>query len=214
MRFRTILEADSRWFAHWFSSLNDEPFCTVATAAACAKIVACEGPCINRPIVGGHEPFFFLSSPGEPRWPERRLSTPGQPPVLPYTAPPLRYAPANFLIRASMQLSCLPAATSLGQWYVPRNFLLLDVAQMTRQMLKSIIQPLRSVRCYSVAPAHASQAQKPTVVRYPYFVSRTPNGTLPVYSDIRNTKYILLIRNVAGDINVCVTTEMITALSD
>ncbi|CAL1704337.1 unnamed protein product [Somion occarium] len=68
-------------------------------------------------------------------------------------------------------------------------------------MLKSIIQPLRSVRCYSVAPAHASQAQKPTVVRYPYFVSRTPNGTLPVYSDIRNTKYILLIRNVAGDIN-------------
>lgn len=70
--------------------------------------------------------------------------------------------------------------------------------------------PLRGVRFYtqSVAAAatHAapSQSAQPIEQRYPYFIPRNSRGSLPVYSDIRNggTRYLNLIRNVDGDVNV------------
>ncbi|THV07894.1 hypothetical protein K435DRAFT_709018 [Dendrothele bispora CBS 962.96] len=38
---------------------------------------------------------------------------------------------------------------------------------------------------------------------YPYFVPRNSNGSLPVYSDIRNagTRHLVLLRNIDGDPN-------------
>lgn len=80
-----------------------------------------------------------------------------------------------------------------------------------RIMLRSIIrpQPLSRlfVRSYSAA-AHADptahSTPKPNVVRHPYYIQRTKGGAgaLPVYSEIRNTKYYLQIRNIQGNISV------------
>ena len=38
----------------------------------------------------------------------------------------------------------------------------------------------------------------------PYFVPRNTNGEIPVYTDQVNTKYMTLIRNVQGDVNVSI----------
>jgi Mitochondrial large subunit ribosomal protein (Img2) len=40
---------------------------------------------------------------------------------------------------------------------------------------------------------------------YSYFVPRNTRGNLPVYTDIRNggTRYLVLVRNVDGNANVC-----------
>jgi hypothetical protein len=40
---------------------------------------------------------------------------------------------------------------------------------------------------------------------HPYFIPRNTRGNLPVYTDIRNggTRYLVLLRNVDGNINVC-----------
>ncbi|KAK7693324.1 hypothetical protein QCA50_002892 [Cerrena zonata] len=77
-------------------------------------------------------------------------------------------------------------------------------------MLRSIIRPqplFRSlVRSYSAA-AHADSAThstpQPNVVRHLYYIQRTKDGagSLPVYSEIRNTKYYLQIRNIQGNIS-------------
>ena len=41
------------------------------------------------------------------------------------------------------------------------------------------------------------------LVQHPYFVSRNTRGSLPVYTDIRNSnKYLTLIRNVEGNVDV------------
>jgi Mitochondrial large subunit ribosomal protein (Img2) len=44
-----------------------------------------------------------------------------------------------------------------------------------------------------------------SAVHSPYFVPRNTRGNLPVYTDIRNggTRYLVLVRNVDGDANVC-----------
>lgn len=78
-------------------------------------------------------------------------------------------------------------------------------------MLRSIIrpQPLSRllVRSYSAA-AHAGtethSTHQPFLARHPYYLQRTKNGagSLPIYSEIRNTKYSIQIRNVQGDISV------------
>ncbi|KAF7972085.1 hypothetical protein HWV62_18890 [Athelia sp. TMB] len=54
-------------------------------------------------------------------------------------------------------------------------------------------------RRYSVQVAHQPA---PTPVRYPYYVPRNSQGSLPVYSDIRNngTRILVLIRNVEGNV--------------
>ncbi|KAH7103930.1 ribosomal protein L49/IMG2 [Auriculariales sp. MPI-PUGE-AT-0066] len=41
-----------------------------------------------------------------------------------------------------------------------------------------------------------------TALRGSYFVPRNTNGSVPVYSDIRNngTKYLLHVRNIDGDV--------------
>ena len=64
-------------------------------------------------------------------------------------------------------------------------------------------------RCYSVAQegvaaAHPQPTPTPTPVRYPYYVPRNSQGSLPVYSDIRNngTRILVLIRNVEGNVEV------------
>ncbi|KAF5372941.1 hypothetical protein D9758_001677 [Tetrapyrgos nigripes] len=46
-----------------------------------------------------------------------------------------------------------------------------------------------------------ASASKP--VSYPYFVNRNGNGSLPLYTDIRNagTRYLVLLRNVDGNAN-------------
>jgi len=56
----------------------------------------------------------------------------------------------------------------------------------------------------------ASQSTSPTIPfppsgsRKPYYVPRNNRGNLPVYSDIKNAggRYLVLIRNVEGDISV------------
>ncbi|KAK7440190.1 hypothetical protein VKT23_017133 [Stygiomarasmius scandens] len=46
-------------------------------------------------------------------------------------------------------------------------------------------------------------ASAPLRTSYPYFVPRNSNGSLPVYTDIRNagTRYLVLLRNIDGDAN-------------
>lgn len=56
-------------------------------------------------------------------------------------------------------------------------------------------------------PAATRSLSSPTqhsVVHQPYFVPRNSNGSLPVYTDIRNggTRFLLTIRNIDGNITV------------
>jgi len=53
----------------------------------------------------------------------------------------------------------------------------------------------------STAPSHNTA---PLAARYPYHVYRNSNDALPVYTDIRNTKYLVLIRNIQGNIDTLV----------
>jgi len=43
--------------------------------------------------------------------------------------------------------------------------------------------------------------------KYPFFVRRTTNGTLPVYTDLKNgrTRRLTIIRKVEGDVNALVS---------
>ena len=56
----------------------------------------------------------------------------------------------------------------------------------------------------AVAPNTAQSAVQTTFVRYPYYVPRNSRGSLPVYTDVRNSggRYLVLIRNVEGDAKV------------
>lgn len=62
------------------------------------------------------------------------------------------------------------------------------------------------------APAAVDEAlvvAAPTLVpqvRHPYFVSRTANNSLPVYTDIRNgrTRHLTIIRRIEGNVDVCI----------
>lgn len=55
------------------------------------------------------------------------------------------------------------------------------------------------------APVVAAPTLAPQV-RHPYFVSRTANNNLPVYTDIRNgrTRHLTIIRRIEGDVDVCI----------
>ncbi|KAH8107145.1 mitochondrial large subunit ribosomal protein-domain-containing protein [Cristinia sonorae] len=58
---------------------------------------------------------------------------------------------------------------------------------------------VRQVRAYSTAPPQHA------IIQHPYFVRRNTRGSLPVYTDIRNSnKYFTLIRNVEGDVDALV----------
>ena len=84
---------------------------------------------------------------------------------------------------------------------------------LSSRLPKGLIQALRT-RCYSQqalsgpsaatsSAPHAPLAAQSTP-QHPYFVPRNSRGSLPVYSDIRNggTRYLVLVRNVHGNINV------------
>ena len=87
-------------------------------------------------------------------------------------------------------------------------------------LLRHAFTPVRHARWYScslpVFAAAAAQTTPPvhgehTVVQHPYFVPRNTRGSLPVYTDIRNSnKYLTLIRNVEG--NVDVSASLLTSL--
>lgn len=79
---------------------------------------------------------------------------------------------------------------------------------MLHSGFNALLRP-RSTRFYTQAASlvtHVAKPQstQPTLVHYPYFVPRNTNGSLPVYTDIRNggTRYMVLIRNIDGDANV------------
>ena len=84
---------------------------------------------------------------------------------------------------------------------------------MLRSIQNHLLQPAHRLRLYSqaVSPkASVASASKPparapaaTVLRHPYFVPRNTLGSIPVYTDIRNqNRYLTLIRNVEGDVQV------------
>jgi large subunit ribosomal protein L49 len=52
---------------------------------------------------------------------------------------------------------------------------------------------------------NAASVPAPRSPRPPYFVPRNSRGSLPVYSDVRNsrTRYLISLRNVEGSIKVC-----------
>ncbi|PSR94129.1 hypothetical protein PHLCEN_2v4557 [Hermanssonia centrifuga] len=67
--------------------------------------------------------------------------------------------------------------------------------------------PARRTRCYSqslagIAPNVAQQSTAPVPMRYAYYVRRNTRGSIPVYTELRNTKHMTLIRNVEGDLSV------------
>ena len=72
------------------------------------------------------------------------------------------------------------------------------------------VHPITSSKS-SVTATNTSQsikghgAPKPQLsVRYPYFVKRTPNGNLPVYTDIKGNGFldVVHIRRIEGNIHV------------
>ncbi|KAI0781066.1 mitochondrial large subunit ribosomal protein-domain-containing protein [Trametes elegans] len=88
---------------------------------------------------------------------------------------------------------------------------------MLRSLVPRLFAPARSVRLYSTQPAVSAPAaglSSETVppppargsegaVALPYRVPRNSNGSVPVYTDIRNggTRYLVLIRNVQGSVD-------------
>lgn len=81
-------------------------------------------------------------------------------------------------------------------------------------ILKNALAPARQARWYSrTLPARAAiqatttpllhEAPASSLAHPPYFVPRNTRGSLPVYTDIRNSnKYLTLIRNVEGNVDV------------
>ena len=108
-----------------------------------------------------------------------------------------------------------------------RVFLSIPSSTTLSKMLSSLARPFlaippRQARFYSeLASATSSSAVHSTpsdplppatshrpisqpVRDLPYLVRRNTKGSIPVYTDIRNggTKYLVLIRNVEGNVNV------------
>lgn len=80
---------------------------------------------------------------------------------------------------------------------------------MLTKAFQHLLGPLRGSRFYSVTTTRevlptAGQQPATKLVRYPYYVPRNTQGSLPVYSDIRNngTRIQVLIRNVEGNVEV------------
>ncbi|KAF7789532.1 hypothetical protein EIP86_000478 [Pleurotus ostreatoroseus] len=69
---------------------------------------------------------------------------------------------------------------------------------LTATIRRQLLQP---ARCYSQAFAAAAPADAAAASRPAYFVPRNTLGSVPVYTDQVNTKYMTLIRNVEGDAN-------------
>jgi hypothetical protein len=57
-----------------------------------------------------------------------------------------------------------------------------------------------AVRFTHQARAFAHRDTQPS----PYFIQRNSRGSVPVYTDVRNagTRYLVLIRNIEGNVNV------------
>lgn len=93
-------------------------------------------------------------------------------------------------------------------------FLVLDHIHMlsfktfnrTLAILKPISRPFSQQVVNSTAVKVTESIHQAETVRYPYFVPRNTRGSLPVYSDIRNggTRYLVILEDVKGDINVCI----------
>ena len=80
-----------------------------------------------------------------------------------------------------------------------------------RSIQHQLLQPARGLRYYtqslsgiaptvakdSSVPQHALQKARPA-----YFVPRNTRGSIPVYTDQINTKYMTLVRNVEGNVSV------------
>ncbi|KAI0341844.1 hypothetical protein BDW22DRAFT_1332221 [Trametopsis cervina] len=108
-----------------------------------------------------------------------------------------------------------------------------------RKTIALTLQPaLRSrSRCYSTLPASSSttastdapapntatdataagegaETAKTRAVKYPYFVPRNSQGSIPVYTDYRNhNKVVTLIRNVEGNLDALIS-ELKTTLAE
>lgn len=81
---------------------------------------------------------------------------------------------------------------------------------MLRSIQNQFLLPARRLRWYSQSLAAAGTetasqvtrdavASNPNTVRYSYFVRRNTRGSIPVYTDIRMQKHLVLIRNVEGN---------------
>lgn len=79
--------------------------------------------------------------------------------------------------------------------------------QRQTQMLSAALRRrllFQPARCYAQAAAAAAasvNAPAPTP-RLAYHVPRNTRGSIPVYTDQVNTKYLTLVRNVEGDAQV------------
>lgn len=73
---------------------------------------------------------------------------------------------------------------------------------------------MRLVRGFAQVAA-APRDTAATVVRHPYFIQRNSRGSIPVYTDVRNAggRYLVLIRNVEGNVNVSAYHRLIFATS-
>ncbi|KAI0709065.1 mitochondrial large subunit ribosomal protein-domain-containing protein [Earliella scabrosa] len=80
------------------------------------------------------------------------------------------------------------------------------LAPLARPLLAAPLrQARRLVTTAQSAPSdpHTRTQPRPTSPNLPYHVPRNTRGSIPVYTDIRNggTKYLVLIRNVQGNID-------------
>ncbi|GJE90870.1 mitochondrial large subunit ribosomal protein-domain-containing protein [Phanerochaete sordida] len=80
---------------------------------------------------------------------------------------------------------------------------------MLRSIQNQFLLPARRLRYYSQSLAaagtetasqvtHDAPVVNPNAVRYSYFVRRNTRGSIPVYTDVRMQKHLVLIRNVEG----------------
>jgi len=76
-----------------------------------------------------------------------------------------------------------------------------SAARFTRQLP----HPCRAFLHSSVVADATTAVPAIETSKPPYFIQRNSRGSIPVYTDIRNagTRYLVLIRNVEGNVNVC-----------
>ena len=71
---------------------------------------------------------------------------------------------------------------------------------------RSVLRLSRSITLPGIRNlAQVAVSTTPAQQLHPYFIPRNTRGNLPVYTDIRNggTRYLVLLRNVDGNVNVC-----------
>ena len=81
----------------------------------------------------------------------------------------------------------------------------LRVCAQSPLLLPAVAKTFASVARSEARGSEHTQEAQPGRKR-PYYVPRNTNGAIPVYTDQVNTKYMTLIRNVQGDVKVCIQT--------